>query len=212
MELRQFRKIQLICCYLLSLAQESLGYDIDFEIDQNCTNYSILNDELKNVKLGTFKTDKLIDEKRVFCDPDNGYFIQKNGRNIEIKSLSHELVLCTVHDFGPLDGNRNTQYNATCKTSIDNGGDDTIVIIKATVVTGELSPLDIGLIIAAFIAVAALAFVAAIYYQQRMIKWFRKMLNRRVPSFEDVDKNRDGKISEDEYDEIFQTHGLTIGK
>jgi len=38
------------------------------------------------------------------------------------------------------------------------------------------------------------------------------MLNRRVPSFEDVDKNRDGKISEDEYDEIFQTHGLTIGK
>ena len=59
MELRQFKKVQLICCYLLSLAHESLGYDINFKFDTNHDNYSILNDELKNVSLGPYKTENL---------------------------------------------------------------------------------------------------------------------------------------------------------
>ena len=75
-------QLTLICC--LALFHKSLGYDIDFVINKGHANYSTLNEELKNVTLGKFKTAKLEDRDKIYRQPYNGYYIKKNGSNIEV--------------------------------------------------------------------------------------------------------------------------------
>jgi len=146
-------QLTLICC--LALFHKSLGYDIDFVIDKDHANYTTLDDDLKKANLD-FKTEKLEDGDKIYRQPNNGYYIEKNERNITIKKdgkTAIHIIRCTVFDFGQLDGNRNTKHNATCLT---NDMEYNLVTINATirqpatsVVTGGYSGLEIAGIVAA---------------------------------------------------------------